>query len=265
MSFAFIPIRLAVVTLFTLGNGLCGLSALLFMLLFPGEAGVVFAGWMILLGFGLDLLDGLAARALGVQGRFGGELDSLCDAITFGVVPAILIVKPYGESIFANGGTQDMIPIYAASAIYLSAVLIRLARFNATVEPNSVQGHLWFTGLPSPVAALWVGSFVIMTTLSYWETPLGDIPSPPLWGAALGAIVIAGLMVSKLPYADLPKHYVKGSRSKWSLLPWAILMFFVTPVVVVFLFFSVYLLSPAVSVLRKKPTMMEHVSASRQD
>ena len=45
----------------------------------------------IILAVAVDACDGRAARALGVAGKFGVEMDSLCDVCSFGVAPAVMM------------------------------------------------------------------------------------------------------------------------------------------------------------------------------
>src|ERR1700686_2560213 len=87
-------------TLLTLGNGICGLAAIAFASkIYPehpaagDEANFVYAGWFILFAMVFDMLDGYVARLTKTASDFGGELDSLCDVVSFGVAPAFLLLK----------------------------------------------------------------------------------------------------------------------------------------------------------------------------
>src|ERR1700677_5152417 len=86
--------------LLTLGNGVCGFAAIALASRigvpeFPEPAAYYFtcAGWLILLAMVFDMLDGHVARLSRTASKFGGELDSLCDAISFGIAPAFLLLK----------------------------------------------------------------------------------------------------------------------------------------------------------------------------
>jgi CDP-diacylglycerol---serine O-phosphatidyltransferase len=93
--------KIAIVpTLLTLGNGICGFAAIAqASLISPGEAATLrdehflLAGWLIILAMVFDVFDGYVARLSKTASKFGGELDSLCDAISFGVAPAFLLLK----------------------------------------------------------------------------------------------------------------------------------------------------------------------------
>ena len=118
-----------------------------------------------------DLLDGRVARLLDAGTPFGGELDSLCDAISFGIVPATVVYL----AVLAPLG-----PVGAAvSVVYLVAGLFRLARFNLDKQKRST-----FYGIPIPIGAGYMMSFVV----------LRDEVSP--WWIVLGVLWTAGMMVS---------------------------------------------------------------------
>src|SRR5437870_3858304 len=87
-------------TLLTLGNGVCGFIAITFAskivdpaAVASNEANFAWAGWFILFAMVFDMLDGYVARLSKTASDFGGELDSLCDVVSFGVTPAFLLLK----------------------------------------------------------------------------------------------------------------------------------------------------------------------------
>ena len=95
---------------------------------------IVFAGV-------LDMLDGRIARASNTGSRFGAELDSLVDVISFGMAPAALTFQ-WGLAPLGRLG-------WAVGFIYLAAAAVRLARFNI----QRVADKRYFVGMPSPSAA----------------------------------------------------------------------------------------------------------------
>lgn len=101
----------------------------------------------ILLGAVFDFFDGMTARALHISGPIGKELDSLADAVTFGVAPAVLchhILASYNPS-------WQYAPLLAFLMAAFSA--LRLAKFNCDERQT-----LSFIGLPTPAnAILWIG------------------------------------------------------------------------------------------------------------
>src|SRR3954468_15883560 len=124
--------------------GLCsGATAIRFALLHDwtsAVAAVVFA--MI-----FDLLDGRAARILGADSRFGAQLDSLADLVSFGVAPAIIM---YNWTLVQMGLLG-----WIAALVFCAASAVRLARFNvqAARDEGATNVHPYFTGLPTPAAA----------------------------------------------------------------------------------------------------------------
>src|SRR5262245_22376110 len=85
-------------TLLTLGNAVCGLAAIAYAgtignddtTLALNEHYLAVSGWLVLAAMVFDAMDGFFARLFKAAGRFGAELDSLCDAISFGAAPAFL-------------------------------------------------------------------------------------------------------------------------------------------------------------------------------
>src|SRR5262245_27175988 len=101
-----------------------------------------------------DTLDGFFARLFKAAGRFGAELDSLCDAISFGVAPAFLLLQ------IGPGRDQPLWHqvLAAVATLYMMFTILRLARFNVEM----VEGSKKFKGLPSPAAAGCVASLAIV-------------------------------------------------------------------------------------------------------
>ena len=76
-------------SLITILNGVCGFIAIIL----AGRSAFAMAGYMILLAMIADILDGRLARMSKSTSSFGGQLDSLCDIISFGVAPAFLVIE----------------------------------------------------------------------------------------------------------------------------------------------------------------------------
>lgn len=220
-NLAFLP------SLLTFGNGIAGLGAIVslaraFTELHPENKDLEAAGThmaeaclMIGLGMVFDMLDGKVARLTGTAGKFGAELDSLCDVVTFGVAPAFFL-RVFGEATFGTGieATPDIASraLWGCSALYLVAVLFRLARFN--VESASDQGHNTFRGLPSPAGA----GGVISLFLIGWYTmgpQDGEIPHSEFyrWLIPAFGLTIAALMVSRIKYQHVFNRLFTGGRS----------------------------------------------------
>ncbi len=142
----------------------------------------------IILAGVLDGIDGRAARLLKAQSRFGAELDSLADSISFGVAPALILYL---------WALQDLPRLgwFAALAFAICCVL-RLARFNARLDiddqPHKSAGFL--TGVPAPV-----GAGLAFLPLYLWIASGRNaiFAEPLLVGGWL--VVIAFLLISSLP------------------------------------------------------------------
>lgn len=141
---------------------------------------------MVMVAAVLDGVDGRIARLLRGESRFGAELDSLSDAISFGVAPALIL---YLWSLVA-------MPRLGWTIALLLAVFcaLRLARFNARIDeelqPHKAAGFL--TGIPAPAGALLA---MLPMYLSFW-TDEGVFASP--WLVAPWVGLVAALMVSSV-------------------------------------------------------------------
>ncbi len=132
----------------------------------------------------LDGIDGRIARLLKAQSRFGAELDSLADAISFGVAPALIVYLWTLQNLPRLGW-------FAALAFAICCVL-RLARFNARIdladEPRKEAGFL--TGVPAPV-----GAGLAFLPIYLWVITGNEVFAAPLWVSGW-LVVIAFLMIS---------------------------------------------------------------------
>ncbi|MEI6643655.1 MAG: phosphatidylcholine/phosphatidylserine synthase [Novosphingobium sp.] len=141
----------------------------------------------VLLAGLLDGIDGRVARLMKAQSRFGAELDSLSDAIAFGVAPA-LILYLWSLSAVPRFGW------FAALALAVCCAL-RLARFNASIDlpgqPHKSAGFM--TGVPAPAGAGLAFLPLYLWFASGWEL----LRAPLLVGP--WALLIAFLMISNLP------------------------------------------------------------------
>ena len=96
-----------------------------------------------------DGMDGRVARLTHTQSEFGVQMDSLADAVSFGIAPALIV---YEFALVEMGKIG-----WAVSFVYALCALLRLARFNCNV---GVVSKNYFQGLPSPAAAALVCGFV---------------------------------------------------------------------------------------------------------
>ena len=167
------------------------------------------AGWYIFFAGVLDALDGRVARLSKTGTRFGAELDSLVDVVSFGVAPAFLIYQLE----FAVGGQAEWIFCY----FYVMAAAIRLARFNLTQAGRAKQ---YFIGLPSPAAGMTLATFYPFTTTDLYQQVFRFLPRHHVMQFVM--ILLTILMVSNVRYATFPRA---GFRTVKGLLGLATILF----------------------------------------
>ena len=156
------------------------------------------AAWMIVFAGITDTLDGRVARATKTGSRFGEELDSLVDAISFGVAPALIIYH-----LFLVDGEYS----WLASFWYVSACVIRLARFN--VE-QAGRAKVAFHGLPSPSAGMTLATFHPFSQTQFFATYLAHWNWPTIMITLM--VVLGFLMMSHVLYPVVPKVGVRNMR-----------------------------------------------------
>ncbi len=126
----------------TLLNGLSGCLALISVV--EGNSYMTLV-W-VLVGVFFDSIDGMVARALNVTSEIGKQLDSLCDVISFGVVPGFIMYTFLYECL-----PYDLVPFSLLGFLVTLAAVYRLGRFNITSS-----SQLDFEGMPTPAFALFV-------------------------------------------------------------------------------------------------------------
>ena len=188
---------------FTLGNLFFGFWAIVSA--FNGN--FRWAGWFIVFAGILDMLDGRVARLSGTGTRFGAELDSLVDVISFGVAPALLM---YFLD-FSNAGRFAWILCY----IYVVAVALRLARFNvlSAGKPPSA----WFTGLPSPAAGMTLAVYYPFSQTNWYQSSLAYYLDLQHEGLVVLMLLLAVLMVSNVKYPKFPPIGIRSRKGIFGL------------------------------------------------
>lgn len=182
--------RRAVVLLpngFTLGNLFFGVWAIVA----ASRGNYSQAGLFVVLGGVMDALDGRVARATKTGSRFGTELDSLVDAVSFGVAPALIM---YFAVLNREGWA------WLLCFIFIACVVMRLARFNVE-QGGRAKTH--FHGLPSPAAGMTLAVYYWFSqTPLYSQTVIGDLP----WETVMKVVmlVLSWLMVSHVLYPAVP-------------------------------------------------------------
>jgi CDP-diacylglycerol--serine O-phosphatidyltransferase len=189
-------------SLFTLANLFFGIWSM--VLAWQGQ--FYRASWFIVIAGVLDMLDGAMARVSRTGTRFGAELDSLVDVVSFGVAPAMLTYLWF----FSNQGQYAWVFGYA----FIVCVALRLARYN--VQPPG-EHKATFSGLPSPAAGMTLATYYPFTRTSFYQSELASLP----WSQIMVFLTIALslAMVSNIRYARVPRI---GFRTRRGLLGLAV-------------------------------------------
>ena len=189
-----------------------------------------------------DGLDGRVARKLKASSKFGAELDSLSDFVSFGVAPAILMYQwslcnlPHWGWIF--------------TLMFSAAMAMRLARFNTMLEDSAVPEYWshYFVGVPAPMAAA-IGVMPMLMSFDFPEISF-ILRSPYFCSVVM--VLVAYLMVSRIPTISLKKTKIS---SDWFLPIMILLAMFVSclitkPWLTLGLFTLCYMLSVPFTVVR---------------
>ncbi|MFT4126545.1 MAG: phosphatidylcholine/phosphatidylserine synthase [Gordonia sp. (in: high G+C Gram-positive bacteria)] len=145
----------------------------------------------------LDGLDGRVARLMGATTKMGAEIDSLADAINFGVVPAFLVYLTMLDG-------HDL--GWLMALIYCCAIVLRLARFNTLLDDDDAPAYTrdFFVGVPAPAAA--VGALLPIGLHQQFGN--GWWVSLPLVCGWL--LVVAFLAISRIPTSSLKTSKVSA-------------------------------------------------------
>ena len=174
----------------TCSNLVCGCLGIIEVL----EGNLIWAPYLIWLAAIFDFFDGFAARALKVSSPIGGELDSLADMVTFGVLPSLVLF-----ALLKQATLPEWVPYLALIVAIFSA--IRLAKFNVDTRQTTS-----FIGVPTPANALLISSFpLIILNHPDWE-----FMHHPAFLLAV-AFIMSFLLV-----AELPLFALKFKDYSWS-------------------------------------------------
>ena len=182
--------------------------------LFSGCVGIVFAFtnkpfqaiFCVGLSLLFDFLDGMMARVLRQSHPLGGDLDSLADVVSFGVLPGVMYYQMLSGIPLA--GTWSWIVF--AGFIFTLFGAYRLARFNVM---HSAQSH--FSGLPIPSAAIFVTGLYWIDHGTTCDSCASAFINP--YVILLSILFLSYLMVSSLPHFSfkMKKLEWKGQEVQW--------------------------------------------------
>lgn len=152
----------------------------------------------------LDGLDGRVARLTNSQSLFGAQYDSLCDVISFGLAPAIIVFL-WGLNSIGQAG-------WIFSFFFVAAAALRLARFNTFIGSEDT----YFKGLPSPVASAMVVYFV--WAMSSFGIQGDEVSRIVVIFTAILTGLVSLLMVVNLPYYSFKEIELKKRVPFFSIL-----------------------------------------------
>ena len=182
---------------FTVGNMIFGFLSIISS--FDGE--FINACWLIILAAFFDALDGKIARFSKATSRFGTELDSFADFVSFGIAPSIIL---YSLKL-AHISKWEWI----LGAVFVICGAYRLARFNLHATKLEEKGS--FLGLPIPTAAVTLVGYILFCDYLW-----GAVKSPEVLITMI--IIFSGLMVSGIEYEGLPEFPLKNKKDKIKLI-----------------------------------------------
>ncbi|WP_194817708.1 phosphatidylcholine/phosphatidylserine synthase [Nocardia sp. XZ_19_385] len=134
----------------------------------------------------LDTLDGRLARMLDATTKIGAELDSLSDAISFGVAPALVLYITLLDESSAG---------WIVALLYAVSLVLRLARFNTLLDDDTRPewSREYFVGVPAPAAAL-----IALVPIALY-VQFDDPWWVGFWPVAVWTVFAAALAVSTIP------------------------------------------------------------------
>jgi CDP-diacylglycerol--serine O-phosphatidyltransferase len=161
----------------------------------------------------IDFLDGFLARLLKANSEKGKQLDSLCDVVSFGVAPGMILYQllRIGYAQGENGLDVSVIALLPAF-IFSAAVACRLAKFNISTNQSYS-----FRGVPCPAAGLLIASFPLIIWYQYYNIQQLFIN---VWLLYAVILIVSFLMVSNLPFMALKftDYSLKNNWIKYLLL-----------------------------------------------
>ncbi|MGC0365582.1 CDP-diacylglycerol--serine O-phosphatidyltransferase [Rhodococcus sp. 27YEA15] len=203
-----------------------GLSAVKFAL--DGQPGTALA--MIGAAAILDALDGRIARLLDATSKIGAELDSLADAISFGVAPALVLYVT-----LLDGTSFGWI----VALVYAVSIVLRLARFNTLLDDDGVPAYAreYFVGVPAPAGAL-----IALTPLAA-DSQWGDgwwssYPAVVCWTLLSAALIVSRIPTLAMKSFSVPPHMAIGLLVLVALAAAALVTF---PYILLIVLIAVYL------------------------
>lgn len=147
----------------------------------------------------LDGLDGRVARILDAQSRMGAEIDSLADAVNFGVTPALVLYV----SMLSKWPVGWVVVL-----LYAVCVVLRLARYNALQDDGTqpAYAHEFFVGMPAPAGAVsMIGLLALKMQFGEgWWTSVWFLS---FWVTGTSILLVSGIPMKKMHAVSVPPNY----------------------------------------------------------
>lgn len=215
-------------TMVTMGNIICGFVSVLCV----SNQKFELAAWLIVVAMALDAFDGRLARMMKSTSKTGAQLDSMADLVTFGIAPAVLMIK-----------TCDNFPViflWGIGLFFMMCAAFRLARFNVQKEDGVNIPKHFFTGLPTTLSGGTIAQLVILN--HFVQTRFGpDVVAILL---PIVTFVLGLFMVSKVPFFNITSK-IGFRQGIWAMVlefSAAILFFVITPELALSTVLSCYLI-----------------------
>lgn len=246
--------------LFTIGNMAFGFFSLIKSVSYEFSA----AATAILLGHVLDILDGTVARLTKTTSRFGVELDSLADWLTFSIAPSFLMFQLVLKDNKSWG--------FAIALLFVICGALRLARFNLKAQMGeSTPG--FFVGLPTPAAGGMLAIFALLYDVMELGKPIKSfrfvMNQVPMFYEVVPAVMLllSLLMVSDVRYAKFKASNLLRPRSLRALVLTVLagLMIWVYPQNVIFILYAFYVVWGIVSYFLGRSSRGDSARVAKDD
>jgi len=219
-------------------NLLCGSLAIVAVTL--GDP--LTAAYLVIAAAIFDFFDGFAARLLKVSSPIGGELDSLADMVTFGVVPGLMLLHYLTGGIQNLNGVEDLFqnPVLLIPFLIPIFSALRLAKFNVDTRQSDS-----FRGVPTPASAFWVISIPLIIAFMPFELSW-DLKTTLVnqWFIIGSAIGLSALMVSDIPLLAMKfKSFGwKGNEVRFTFLIISVVLLIILQPVAIPIILSLYII-----------------------
>ncbi|WP_046315307.1 CDP-diacylglycerol--serine O-phosphatidyltransferase [Mycobacterium sp. UM_Kg1] len=178
----------------------------------------------------LDGLDGRVARILDAESRMGAEIDSLADAVDFGVAPAVVI---YVSLLSTQPAGWIVVLLYAV------CVVLRLARFNTLLDDATLPAYTreFFVGMPAPAGAIALMG-LLAAKLQFGEGWWTSQWFTCIWVVGTSMLLVSRIPMRKMHAVSVPPHLAAALLAVLALVAAAAFLF---PYVLVLVLIGAYL------------------------